>query len=63
MESEKTRVELEYELRLTKKILERILEMNKDLKTPDAKEVDQIEAALRSELERDYPRFKIQRKK
>lgn len=57
-------MEMEYELRLTKKILERILEMNKDkeLKTPDDKEMDYIEDEIRSELEREYPSYKIQKK-
>jgi len=60
----KSRLELEYELKLTKKILERILELNKDkdLKTPDEHEIDAIEEKLRRDLERDYPNFKIQKK-
>lgn len=64
MMSRKSSVELEYELRLTKKILERILELNKDkdLIMPDTKEVDQIEETLKSELEKDYPKFRIQKK-
>ncbi|MEX0313603.1 MAG: hypothetical protein AB3N18_05460 [Allomuricauda sp.] len=64
MERRKSRLEMEYELRLTKKILERILEMNKDkeLKTPDDKEMDYIEDEIRSELEREYPSYKIQKK-
>jgi len=60
----KSSVELEYELRLTKKILERILELNKDknLIIPDTEEVDKIEETLRSELKKDYPKYKIQSK-
>lgn len=62
--SRKSSVELEYELRLTKKILERIIELNKDkdLIIPNTEEVDQIEETLKSELEKDYPKFKIQKK-
>lgn len=64
MMSRKSRVELEYELRLTKKILERILELNKDkdLTMPNTEEVDRIEETLKSELEKDYPKFRIQKK-
>lgn len=64
MMSRKSSVELEYELRLTKKILERIIELNKDkdLIIPNTEEVDQIEETLKSELEKDYPKFKIQKK-
>ncbi len=64
MKAIKSNVELEYELRLTKKILERILELNKDkhLILPDSAEVDQIEETLKSEIEKDYPRYKIQSK-
>ncbi len=62
--SRKSSVELEYELRLTKKILERILELNKDkdLIIPNTEEVDKIEETLKSELEKDYPKYKIQSK-
>lgn len=62
--SGKSSVELEYELRLTKKILERILELNKDkdLIIPNTEEVDKIEETLKSELEKDYPKYKIQSK-
>lgn len=64
MMSKKSSVELEYELRLTKKILERILELNKekDLIMPNTEEVDKIEETLKSDLERDYPKFKIQKR-
>lgn len=60
----KSQLELEYELKLTKKILERIIELNKDkdLKTPDENEIDAIEDGLRKELEREYPKYKIQKK-
>lgn len=60
----KSKLELEYELKLTKKILERIIELNKDkdLKTPDEHEIDAIEDSLRRELEREYPNYKIQKK-
>ncbi|NJB69930.1 hypothetical protein GGR42_000392 [Saonia flava] len=60
----KSRLELEYELKLTKKILERIIELNKDkdLVTPDEKEIDGMEATLKRELEREYPTYKIQKK-
>ncbi len=60
----KSRLELEYELKLTKKILERILELNKDkdLTTPDEQEIDAIEMGLKQELEREYPKYKIQKK-
>ena len=59
----KSKVELDYELRLTKKILQLILERNKDIKMPEPKEVDQIEEELRKELEDEYPQFKIRTKK
>lgn len=64
MRSLKSNVELEYELRLTKKILERVLELNKEknLVFPDSDEIDQIEDTLRSEMEKDYPKYKIQSK-
>ncbi|WP_420322598.1 hypothetical protein [Flagellimonas sp.] len=60
----KSRLEMEYELRLTKKILERIIEMNKDkdLSTPDEQEMDKIQEDLKNELEREYPTYKIQKK-
>ncbi len=60
----KSRLELEYELKLTKKILERILELNKDkdLITPDEQEIDTIEMGLKQELEREYPKYKIQKR-
>ncbi|WP_343486919.1 hypothetical protein [Allomuricauda sp. d1] len=58
----KSRVELEYELRLTKRILERIIALNKDLKTPTEAEVDEIEKSLKKELEQEYPSYKIQKK-
>lgn len=63
MEKDKSKVELDYELRLTKRILERILELNTDAKIPDAKEMDAIEEELRVQLERKYPQFKIKSKK
>lgn len=61
----KSRLELEYELRLTKKILERIIELNKDkdIIMPNTVEVDEIEQSLRTELEKDYPKFKIKSKR
>ena len=64
MMGRKSNVELEYELRLTKKILERILELNKDkdMIYPSTEEVDKIEETLKSELEKDFPKYKIQSK-
>ncbi|WP_190808753.1 hypothetical protein [Flagellimonas sp. S3867] len=55
---------MEYELRLTKKILERIIELNKDkdLSTPDEQEVDKMQEELKNELEREYPSYKIRKK-
>tara|TARA_R110001606_G_scaffold338299_1_gene486407 strand:- start:425 stop:616 length:192 start_codon:yes stop_codon:yes gene_type:complete len=60
----KSRLELEYELKLTKKILERIIALNKDkaLITPDKTEMDAIEDSLKRELEREYPNYRIQKK-
>ncbi len=60
----KSRLEMEYELRLTKKILERIIELNKDkdLSTPDEQEVDKMQEELKNELEREYPSYKIRKK-
>ncbi|MBS9461249.1 hypothetical protein KIM67_02415 [Flagellimonas sp. 389] len=63
MDRGKTNVELEYELRLTKKILERIIALNKNIVTPDEKELDKIEEMLKLELEKEYPTYKIQKKR
>ncbi|MEM7486701.1 MAG: hypothetical protein AAF348_15950 [Bacteroidota bacterium] len=63
MDRGKTNVELEYELRLTKKILERIIALNKNIVTPDEKELDKIEDTLKLELEKEYPTYKIQKKR
>ncbi|UII79524.1 hypothetical protein [Flagellimonas sp. CMM7] len=64
MKSKKPLVEIEYELRLTKKILEKILELNKDkeLISPSNEEMDKIEEELRSDLRLEFPKYKIQKK-
>ncbi len=60
----KTQLELEYELRFTKKFLKRLMELNKDkeLVTPDESELDLMEKELKDELERLYPKYKIHKK-
>ncbi len=64
-ETDKSKVALDYELRLTKRILARILELNKDTNIilPKTDEIDSIEEHLKNELENDYPKFKINIKK
>lgn len=64
-DTDKSKIALEYELRLTKEILARILELNKDkdLIVPQSAEIDSIEEHLKNELEKDYPKFRINIKK
>ncbi|MBD1262808.1 hypothetical protein HZY62_19580 [Maribacter polysiphoniae] len=64
MEEKKTRLQLEYELKLTKKILERLIELNEDknLVMPEDAELDNIEAALKKDMEQRYPKYKIQKR-
>jgi hypothetical protein len=63
MNQQKSQIEREYELRLTKKILERVLELNKDVKLPEGEEIERMEEELRKELEHEFPNYKIQTKK
>lgn len=58
-------MKLEYELELTKRILQKIIEMNegKDIKMPDASDMDQIQDEVRIALEDKHPNFKIEKSK
>nr|WP_299344744.1 hypothetical protein [Allomuricauda sp.] len=65
MKKRKSVMELEYELEFTKRILQKIMELNegKDLTMPDASEMDKIESELKQEMETEYPKYRIQKKK
>ncbi|MDC6364712.1 MULTISPECIES: hypothetical protein [Flavobacteriaceae] len=65
MKKRKSIMELEYELEFTKRILQKIMELNegKELTMPDTSEMDKIQAELKQEMETEYPKYRIQKKK
>lgn len=64
MDGLRSKLELEYELQLTKKILERIIELNQEqnLILPNREEIDIIEEKLQRKMQKTYPAYKISKK-